>query len=323
MHVLITGGDGFVACALQQRLLAEGVAGQKLTRLTLIDRRFAAEPAASAVHQIIGSITDPAILEQAFAQPVDILFHLASLPGGAAEKDFAAGLEVNLGATLGLLEQARKQAQQHAHAPMMVFSSSIAVYGEPGQQTIDDATPMQPHLSYGAHKLASEILIKDYSRRGWVDGRILRLPGIVARPPTPSGLLSAFMSEVFWRLAAGERFVCPVSREATAWWMSVHCCVDNLLHATTLSQEQLAQRRDYALPVLHLSMAQLIDALAQTYGTDRLALVEYAPNAQLEAGFGRQPPLDARTAQAAGFTHDGSVAQLIRNAITGAGARGA
>jgi nucleoside-diphosphate-sugar epimerase len=196
-----------------------------------------------------------------------------------------------------------------------VFSSSIAVYGAPLPALVDDATPMNPTLSYGAHKLVDEILIKDYSRRGWLDGRILRLPGVVARPPAPSGLLSAYMSDIFWRLAEGKQLVCPVSAGAVSWWMSVTCCVDNLLHAAALPAQQAAMRRDFTLPVLRLTMAELVDGLAAEFGTDRRALVRYEPDARLEAGFGSFPPLDASAAEAAGFRHDGSVPALIRNAM--------
>src|SRR4029077_280398 len=123
-----------------------------------------------------------------------------------------------------LLEQLREER----HPPLVVFASSVAVYGAPLPPVVDDATLPKPTLSYGAHKLIGEVLVADFSRRGWIDGISLRLPGIVARPPQPSGLLSAFMSDIFWKLAAGEPFTCPVSPQAVAWWMSVRCCVDNL-----------------------------------------------------------------------------------------------
>ncbi|MES2260970.1 MAG: NAD-dependent epimerase/dehydratase family protein [Pseudomonadota bacterium] len=307
MHVMITGANGFVGRHLAERLLAEGVNGHQLSALTLLDVCFNAAPFDKRVGQLAGSISDEALLRQAFATPVDVIFHLASVPGGAAERDFSLGLEVNLQATIALLECARRQAV----APRLIYASSIAVYGTNLPERIDDSTPMRPHLSYGAHKRASEILIEDYSRRGWGDGRIVRLPGIVARPPSPSGLLSAFMSDVFWSLAAGVRFLCPVSAAATSWWMSVGCCVDNLMHAAALMPEQVESRRDYTLPVLRFSMGALIDGLAARYGADRLALVDYEPVASLEAGFGAQPPLDASAAQAIGFRHDGSLEALI------------
>ena len=322
MNVVVTGGSGFVGLALVRRLLADGVGGRAVTALTSIDMRFDGAATDPRLRRLQGSVADTGLLEQAFAQPVDVLFHLASVPGGAAEQDFALGLSVNLQATMALLECCRAQAQRQGQGgtPVLVYSSSIAVYGAPLPAHIDDDTPMRPHLSYGAHKLACEVLIQDYSRRGWLDGRILRLPGIVARPPAPSGLLSAFMSDIFWRLKDGERFTCPVSAQAVAWWMSLGCCVDNLLHGAVMAPAQADERRDYTLPVLRLTIAEVVDGLAMEFGDDRRALVEYRPDDRLEQGFGRQPPLDASAAERAGFHHDGDLRRLIVNAVAPGGA---
>lgn len=315
MNVLITGANGFVGQALCQRLLDTGLNGRPVTTVTALDVRFDAPARDLRVRQIEGSIADAALLDRAFEMPVDFLFHLASIPGGAAEKNFELGLEVNLHATIALLERGRLQAS----APVLVFASTIAVYGASLPALVDDSTPMRPHLSYGAHKLAGEVLVQDYSRRGFVDGRILRLPGIVARPPGPSGLLSAFMSDIFWQLKAGKPFACPVSAQAVAWWMSVSCCIDNFVIAASLTSAQVAERRDYTLPVLRLTIAELVEAMAALYGDDRRALIAYHPNEQLEAGFGRLPPLEASAAQRVGLHHDGSIEQLIHNATAYAG----
>lgn len=310
MRVLVTGANGFVGKALVERLLQQGVNGRAVESLSLMDIGFEATDLDDRVRRFGGSIADGKLLDSVFEQPYDAIFHLASIPGGAAEKNFELGLEVNLQGTLALLERSRRQASP----PVFVFASTVAVYGTM-PDLVDDATPFAPELSYGAHKLAGEILVKDYSRRGWIDGRILRLPGIVARPPTPSGLLSAFMSDIFWRLAAGERFTCPVSADAVAWWMSVGCCVNNFLHAAALAPDQVAARRDYTLPVLRLTIAQVVDGIGAIYGADRTDLVTYEPNEALEAVFARLPPLDASAAEALGFRHDGSISQLICSAL--------
>ncbi len=316
MHVLITGAGGFVGSHLARRLLADDAAlGQPLERLILLDQRFDGnshpEGTRLRVMQHAGSLTDAVLLRQALADGVDVVFHLASIPGGLAEQNYELGRQVNLDATLQLLEQLREQPRP----PRFIFASSVAVYGDPLPARVDDATLPKPTLTYGAHKLIGEILLADFSRRDWIDGIALRLPGIVARPPESSGLLSAFMSDMFWRLASGETFTCPVSPQAVAWWMSARCCVDNLLHAAKLTPEQRRSARAIALPVLRLTIAELVDALARVYGENRRELVRYEPNEALEAGFGRYPPLNASTAEALGFRHDGTIEQLIQNAI--------
>lgn len=314
MNILITGANGFVGRHLVRRLLRTGRIGGDRTpfsRLTLVDLGADDSIDDARVRFVNGSIADDAVLRAAFSERVDHVFHLASVPGGAAEKSFALGLDVNLRATLAMLELLRGQPAPPAR---FTFASTIAVYGSPMPAVVDDTTPMRPGLSYGAHKLVDEILIKDYSRRGWIDGRIVRLPGIVARPAEPSGLLSAFMSDIFWKLRAGEPFTCPVSADAVAWWMSVGCCVDNLLHAAGLGAREVEARRDWTLPVLRLRIAELVDALARRYGDDRRGLVSYAPDDTLEQAFGRYPPLDATAAEAIGFRHDGDVDRLVVNA---------
>ena len=311
MHILITGANGFVGATLVRRLLDDAMALPGWTQLTLLDLTFDTPIHDPRVRSLAGSIDDTRLLADALETPVGVAFHLASVPGGLAERDYSLGRRVNLDATLALLEGLKAQATP----ARVVFASTIAVYGSPLHQVVDDHTPLRPQLSYATQKLMGELLIDDFSRRGWIDGISLRLPGIVARPPQPSGLLSAFMSEMFWNLKAGKPFVCPVSSGAQAWWMSAARCVDNLLHAATLQAEALEPRRVFALPVLHLSMAQLVDGLCTRFGEDRRALVSYQPNESLEANFGRYPPMGAEAAEALGFCHDGDSEQLIRRTL--------
>jgi nucleoside-diphosphate-sugar epimerase len=311
MHILITGASGFVGATLVQRLLNDPHAFPGWTQLTLLDVTFPEVIHDPRVRCLSGNVADTALLADALEPPVSVAFHLASVPGGLAERDYRLGRKVNLDATLALLEGLSDQDV----APRVVFASTIAVYGAELPAQVDDTTVPRPHLSYAAQKLIGEILIDDFSRRGWIDGVSLRLPGIVARPPEPSGLLSAFMSDMFWKLRAGEVFKCPVSAHAVAWWMSASRCVDNLLHAAALAPASLVGRRVFALPVLRLTMEQLIDGLCARYGEDRRQLVTYHPDAKLEAAFGAYPPLFSPAAEALGFTHDADIAQLISRSL--------
>lgn len=309
-HVVVTGSEGFVGQVLVQRLLTQGLGGQPVTRLSLMDVRFAAPATDARVRQIEGSIADAAVRAQAYEGAVDAVFHLASVPGGAAEKNYALGRSINLDATLGLLEDLRGQATP----PRFVFASTIAVYGEHLPPVVNEATLPNPGLSYGAHKLAGEYLVADATRKGWVQGCSLRLPGVVARPGDGAGLLSAFMSQLFWKLAAGQPITVPVTAEGVAWWISVGACVDNLLHAATVDPTRLSPRRSYQMPVLRFTVGELVDALSERHGADRRALVTYAPDPFIQRLFASYPPLHTPEALALGLKHDADIATLIARA---------
>ena len=316
MNILITGADGFIGRALAARLLSSGALpdlGDARRRVTLLDQRFSAQVVDARARLVSGDMSDPAVLRDAAADGVDCVFHLASIPGGAAEGNFALGLKVNLEATVSLLELLREQPRP----PKVIFASTIGVYGVPLPALIDEGTPTAPTMSYGAHKLIGEILVSDYSRRGRIDGRSLRLPGIVARPPQASGMLSAFMSDLIRALSSGSSFTCPVSPDGMAWWMSRSCVVENLLHAARLTPEQVEQRRVYLLPVLHASMAEVVAAIARVRGKEVLERVTYRPNAQLQAQFASLPPLRCPASLEAGFRHDGSLDVLVQRAVDG------
>jgi naringenin degradation protein FdeJ len=319
VNILITGADGFIGRALVARLLSSGVLpglGDSSRRLILLDQHFRSSPADSRVRAVSGDMSDDAVLRDALTGAVDCVFHLASVPGGAAESSFELGLRVNLVATLALLEMLRQESRT-PRAPRFVFASTIGVYGVPLPALIDEHSRSAPTMSYGAHKLIGEVLVSDYSRRGHIDGRSLRLPGIVARPPQASGMLSAFMSDLIRALSTGREFTCPVAPDGMAWWMSRSCVVDNLLHAAALTPEQARRQRVYLLPVLHASMAKVVGAIAGIHGQDVLTRITYQPNAELQAQFASLPPLDCPASLEAGFRHDGTLAALVQRALDG------
>lgn len=309
-RVLITGAGGFVGRVLVQRLLTDGLDGRRVDQVVLSDLALRDLPQDPRLHAVEGSIANAGVLERALAEPVDAVIHLASVPGGAAEKDPDLGRRVNLDATTRLLDLLRAQRS----APRLVFASTVAVYGASLPSQVDEHTPTLPAMSYGAQKLACEILIADAARRGWVQACSLRLPGVVARPGDGAGLISAFMSQLFWKLRAGEPIVLPVSADGTAWWISVGACVDNVLHAAGMDTLALDARKVVQMPALHLKISDVVEALVRSYGVDRTAMVRYEPQPAVQRLFACYPPLHTPSADRLGFRHDGDVDTLARRA---------
>jgi len=313
MRVVVIGSEGFIGQALVARLLRDAPLGEQglpASLITRLDLRMGPASSSPRVRCVEGEFSDRALLTRAFEGGVDYVFHLASVAGGAAEQNFALGLRVNLQATLELLEALRLGDQK----PKLVFASTIGVYGVPMPSVIDEQTVPAPTLSYGAHKYISEVLVSDYSRRGFIDGRSVRIPGVVARPPS-SGVHSVFLSDLIRELAAGNSFVCPAAANAPAWWMSRSCSVDNLLRAAALPAKVVARQRSFLLPVLRLTIAEVVKGMAAVYGSDLPGRISYQPDAALQAQFANFPPLHCPQAELAGFRHDGDVAALVQRAL--------
>jgi nucleoside-diphosphate-sugar epimerase len=310
MKALITGANGFMGARLAALLRASGRIGSTpLSGLALADQRLGA--CGPEVLALEGDLGAPALLEKVAGFAPDVVFHLAAVPGGAAEADYALGRRVNLDMGLALFETLARREKP----PVVVFASTIAVYGTTLPELVTPTTPLNPPLTYGAHKLVGEILLADFTRRGLLDARSVRLPGIVARPRAPSGLASAFMSDLLHALKAGEPFTCPVSPQATAWWMSARRCAQNLLHAATMDVASAAPARAWPLPVIRLSLQEVVDTLTRVYGADRRQLVRYEPQPALEAVFGRYPRLDDSASRALGLRDDGSPEAMVRRAL--------
>lgn len=312
--ILVTGAAGFVGAALAERLQRDHASGlRRFEHLTLLDQHLPpAQHVDQAVSRIEGDICDPAVLARALAQRPSLVFHLAGITSRQAEADVALGLAVNVQASIALLEQLRQQGRSAS----FVFTSSIGVFGTPLPAQIDDDTPAWPALSYGAQKKMVETLVADYSRRGFVRGLSLRLPGIVTRPGAPGAALSAFASDLLRELAEGRPFVCPVAADATLWWLSLPACVDNLLRAAAATGlPQLPPGRALNLPALRASVADMVDALARRHGAALRERIAYQPDAALQAQFANWPPLATPLADRLGLRHDGDLDTLLARAL--------
>ncbi len=293
MRIIITGGGGFVG-----RALASALEGQH--DLVLVDHQLGTRTG------VEGDLCHPATLDRAFADGCDAVVHLATVPGGAAEQDPATAKSVNMDATMALAEAAAQSGQR----PRFIFASSIAVFGDPLPAFVDDDTPLAPRMIYGAHKALMEQWLAAQTRRGAISALSLRLPGIIARPRGPSGMKSAFMSDVFHALKAGERIALPVSPQATMWLMSVAQIAQNLVHALQIDTEGA-----FTLPAQRVVMEDLVKAICGATGSGA-DLVAYAPDTAIEHAFGSQPPLSTPAAEALGFAADADLEALVHSALS-------
>jgi D-erythronate 2-dehydrogenase len=304
MKTVVTGAGGYVGSALLRRLAAQCKADDVLVATDL-----SFEQTLPQVQYLAGSIDDPQLVARLLSIRPDRIFHLATVAGVQSAADFALSKRINFDATLALLDAVRLSGLR----PRFVYSSSIGVFGSPLPEHVDDDTLPVPNTSYGAHKLASELLIADYSRAGYIEGIALRLPGILARPEGSKTMLSAFLSNVFYAARRGEPFEMPLEPDDACWLMSRHNCLNNLIHAATIAASEMPARRYWTLPALRVRMQELVAALADVYGPAVKSQVTYRPEPRARAMFS-VVPLRVPGAEGLGFVGDQSALELVRNA---------
>lgn len=317
MHILITGGAGFIGVRLARRLLADGhlltAAGTRaITRLTLLDQVAAGGlPADPRVRVVTGDAADAEALNVLLAD-VDAVFHLAAVVSVAAERDFDLGMEVNLHGTIALLEACRRGGRR----PLLIDASSAAVYGGPLPEEVGEDTALFPQTSYGMQKAVGERLIDDYSRKGFLDGRCLRLPTIVVRPGAPNLAASSFASSLVREPLMGRAYACPVPPETPVCLLSVRRVVASFIHAAALPAAALGHTRAVQLPGLTMTVAEMVAALAEVGGAAATARLTFAPQAEIIA-IVKGWPVRFATARSAklGFAADASAKQIIADFV--------
>jgi len=314
MKILITGGGGFLGFKLAKKLLARGqLGGKKISAVTLLDGAF--PPAAlqeSRVKAVTGDVSDPNVIAGVCTLDIDAVFHLAAVVSGAAEADFDLGMRVNLKGIETLLAQMRKCSKP----PRLVYTSSVAAFGGDLPQVLDDTTIANPQTSYGAQKVIGEYLITDYTRKGFIDGRSLRLPTIVVRAGKPNAAASSFASGIIREPLNGVISECPVAPETGVWLLSPGRVVDAFIHAWELPPEAWGTQRWLNLPGITASVAEMVEAMRKVAGDAAAKRVIYKADARIQA-IVKTWPVNFRTprALAMGFKPDPDLQSVIRDYV--------
>lgn len=279
MHILILGAAGMVGRKLTERLVRDGRLGDAaITKLTLQDVVAPAKPSGAAmpVDCITCDFAEPGTAAPLVVGRPDTIFHLAAIVSGEAEADFDKGYRINLDGTRQLLEAIR--AVGGGYRPRMVFTSSIAVFGAPFHEKIEDEFFHTPLTSYGTQKAICELLITDFSRRGFLDGISIRLPTVCVRPGRPNKAASGFFSNIIREPLNGEEAVLPVAEDVRHWHATPRSTVGFLLHAGTMDLVQMGWRRGLTMPGLSCTVGEQIAALARVAGSKVAARVRREPD---------------------------------------------
>jgi len=307
MKALITGGGGFLGSRLALALRSRDPEAS----ITLLDVAFPPSVAAG-FECVTGDLASPAILARALTPGTDAIFHLAAVVSGGAEADFDLGYHVNLDGTRALLEAARKLAKP----PHVVYASSVAAFGGELPDVLDDSTTPAPQTSYGTQKVIGEYLMADFARKGFIDGRSLRLPTIVVRPGKPNLAASSFASSIIREPLAGVECVCPVPPSTGVWILSPRRVVEAFLHAHDLPSSEWPTTRVVNLPGITLSVREMIEAMGRVAGKKAVALVKFVPDARIQA-IVETWPVRFRTERALdmGFKPDTNFESIVREHV--------
>lgn len=306
MQALITGGAGFLGLRLARSLLAR----TDVTGVVLADRTAPAGPAPDPrVAAVAGDIAEEADLRRMLHPGITHVYHLAAVVSGQAEADFDLGMRVNLDASRRLLDACRALPRP----PTFVFASSLAVFGGSLTDVVSEQTAPLPQSSYGTQKAMGELLVGDYTRRGFIDGRVLRLPTVCVRPGAPNRAASSFVSGIIREPLRGQAAICPVSADLRLWLGSPKTAVENLERAGQVPAANLGDRRVIHAPGLSVTVAEMIQALERVAGPEPAARIAWRRDPEVERIVASWPGrLDASRALALGFSQDRDFESVVR-----------
>jgi len=321
MRIVITGGCGFLGRRLALLLIEkdnarEGSALGSIDELVLFDNAPSALPLPDdrRVRLVTGDIADRETVTALIAPGADAVFHLAAIVSGQAEADTDLGYRVNLDGTRAVLDACRALGPgKLGSGPRVVFASSLAVYGGELPPAVGDDTALHPQTSYGAQKAIGELLVNDYSRKGFIDGRALRLPTVVVRPGLPNRAASTFASSIIREPLAGKDAVCPVSPETVMALASPRRVVAALAHALDIPGDALGANRSLQVPGFSVSVGEMAAALRRAGGDNAYKRIAWRPEAAIQKIISGWPmALATPRADALGFERDSGIDEAVR-----------
>ena len=311
MRIVITGGCGFLGRRVAIRLLQQGCTLGPVDELVLFDNAAPALPLPEdrRLSLVTGDIADRATVARLIAPGTDAVFHLAAIVSGEAEADTDLGYRVNLDGTRAVLDACRALGT----APKLIFASSLAVYGGALPPEVGDDTALTPQSSYGTQKAIGELLVNDYSRKGFVDGRALRLPTVVVRPGRPNRAASTFASSMIREPLCGQDAVCPVSSDTVMALASPRRIVEGLVHALDIPGEAFGISRSLQLPGFSVAVGEMAAAVRRAGGEAAYRRVSWQPDPTIQAIVGSWPrALAAPRAEALGFGRDRDIDEVVQ-----------
>lgn len=317
MRILVIGAAGMLGAKLVKRLAAEGKLGTaKIDHLTAYDiiPATAPEDCPFPIEILSGDFPDVGEAERMIAGKPDLIFHLAAIVSGEAEKDFDKGYRINLEGSMKLLDAIRVAGE--GYHPRIVFTSSIAVFGAPFPDDISDTWYHTPLTSYGTQKAITELLLHDYARRGILDAIGLRLPTIVVRPGKPNLAASGFFSNILREPLAGQEAVLPVEDSVRHWMASPAAAVGFFFHAATMGLPSGVNGRSYTMPGVAAKVSEMIAALERVAGPGPVSRIRREPDSFISgivAGWARG--FEPNAAEALGFSAEKSMDEIITRHI--------
>ncbi|HEX3862715.1 MAG TPA: D-erythronate dehydrogenase [Stellaceae bacterium] len=315
MRIVITGGCGFLGRRVAMRLLDEGCALGPVDDLVLFDNAPPALPLPQdkRLRLVTGDIASRETVTRLIGPGTDAVFHLAAIVSGQAEADTDLGYRVNLDGTRAVLDACRALGHREQRLPRLVFASSLAVYGGALPPAVGENTALTPQSSYGTQKAIGELLVNDYSRKGFVDGRVLRLPTVVVRPGLPNRAASTFASSMIREPLTGRDAVCPASPDTVMALASPRRIVAGLVHALGLGGEALGGNRTLQLPGFSVSVGDMAAALRRAGGEAAYARIHWQPDATIQAIVSSWPQaLATPRAEALGFGRDSNIDEVVQ-----------